>query len=549
MYFRGNSVLAAFALVSLVANAAPLDNKLDKAEIEEVEARIKKFYGNPADPSGINEIPKKYDPETKQFISGSKLLKLKDGEQVVKGSAQKLLEQAQVKATDRFQKHQCDKFLSKAFPKLGCKDADGKASAEGNDSVTDLTDTWIDADDVIYDLDSVKTSAKTKRKLWSDDYWMIKYGITSYRYAEGKSFPKYHDAVRDYAQPAEWAKDPSEATIAKWSPSEKYDITVGDTKFSLTNEQKGEGEDLLNDKNDVEEWMGICHGWAPAAYLVPQADKAVKRTGADGKEVTWYPHDIRAMSSLRYANGDTTTNFVGGRCDVKKVTLQKNGRIAQQECFDNNPSTFHLALANMIGEIGESFVMDKTFDAEVWNQPLVSYEFTYFNPLNPSDKSKEWSEVAVDYDAAFKAKDRFQSPLTRGKRSGTRYDDRGVKKVVGVVASVTYLVEVAPKTGTPNRNATQRVTYTYDLELHKQGSKYVALGGEWHSNAHPDFLWTPVKASSASTDDDSGATYSGKVTAALTRKAASASRNEGYPLCAVIKNLVEESSGEKYSCK
>lgn len=194
--------------------------------------------------------------------------------------------------------------------------------------------------------------------------------------------------------------------------------------------------------------------------------------------------------------------------------------------------------------------MDKTFDYEVWNQPIQSYEFTYFNPLNPEETSKKWQEVAVDYDATFKKNDRFQKPLTRGKRVGNRFDDSGIEKVVGVIATVSYLVEVEPKVGAANENAVERVTYTYDLELHQEGDTYVALGGEWHTNAHPDFLWVPAKDEVATTNYDSvEVSYNGKSpTEALTATAAEASQSGGYPLCRVLKYLVEKSSGETYAC-
>lgn len=318
--------LAGFAPAALLG--AGLETQLDPLELKEVNTRIKEFYKNPEDPKGINQIPQKYDPVKKQFIQKKQLLKLKAGQRIPEGPAKDLLQQAQVKATDKFQKHQCETFLKKKFPKLDCQNPEGKASAESNDSVTDLTRSWISDDQVIYNLDRVKVAGRSKLKLWSDDYWRIRYGVTSYRYYDGKEFSSYHAAVEDYSQPVDWNSLEGTATIrskvvANWSPAEKYDISVGDAEFQLTNQQKSEGKNLLNEDNDVEEWMGICHGWAPAAFMVPRPDKTVKVRGADGITVTWYPHDIRSMASLAWANGHTNTNFVGGRCNAKKVTLQK----------------------------------------------------------------------------------------------------------------------------------------------------------------------------------------------------------------------------------
>jgi len=272
----------------------------------------------------------------------------------------------------------------------------------------------------------------------------------------------------------------------------------------------------------------------------------------DGLKINWYPHDIRAMSSLAWANGRSATNYVGGRCNYKNPKTYQNGRLMQQDCFDNNPSTFHLALGNLIGRAKVSFVMDKTFDFEVWNQPVQSYEFTYFNPMDPSKRSKDWKAVAADYNDAFKKRDRFQKPKTRGLRVGNKFDDRGIKKVVGVIASVNYLAEAAPNHGvTPSNDVFFRVNYTYDLELHQQDGKLVALGGEWHSNVHPDFLWLPRKNSIALTNYDRialdfSATKEPNEKVTKTAKAAS---GDGYPLCQVLKELVNRSSGtQAYRC-
>lgn len=557
-------LLAVVSLLCPVALRAedPLQQQLDPAEQQEVTQRIQQFYQNQNDPKGINQIPKKYSPKQKQWVKPNKVLQLKQGQQasLPPGASQEqkqLVQQAQVKATDQFQQHQCKTFIDKKFPKLGCKDPEGRAAAEANDQVENLTDSWIADEDVVRSLDDVKPSGKSKIGIWSDDYWRLRYGATSYRYATAGDFNNYKAAIESYSQPEEWAgilRLPAPKlteAINLLSPSEKYDIAVGDERFTLTNQQKKEGWGVRGENGDVEDWMGICHGWAPAAFMVPKPVKAVAVVGARGAKMSMYPSDVRALASLAWANGSSDTNFVGGRCDIKKVAMHPNGRIKQQECFDNNPATFHLALANLIGEKQVSFVMDKTFDAEVWNQPIQSYEFIYFNPLNPEKRSKKWGEVAVAYNQAFKAKDRFQKPLTRGVRSGARFDDRAVKKVVGVIASVVYLQEVSPNHGpTPSEDSAARVSYTYDLELTEKGGELVATGGEWHTNVHPDFLWVPKKGDVASSSYDRVAiTYTGaKPEKKLTDTATSAS-GDGYPLCKVLSHMVEKSSGKKYSCK
>ena len=45
--------------------------------------------------------------------------------------------------------------------------------------------------------------------------------------------------------------------IVEWSPSEKYDLTVFDNEFTLTNEQKSEGKDEKGDDGKVPDWIGL----------------------------------------------------------------------------------------------------------------------------------------------------------------------------------------------------------------------------------------------------------------------------------------------------
>jgi hypothetical protein len=277
--------------------------------------------------------------------------------------------------------------------------------------------------------------------------------------------------------------------------------------------------------------------------------KPVTLTGASGVQVEFYPNDIKALLTLGWANGSFGTNFIGGRCNAKKPQIYPNGRLKQQECFDNNPATFHLVLGNMLGIGKVAFAYDKTFDYEVWNQPVTSYEVTYFNPLNPAQKSKKWNEVAISYDDAFKAKDRFQSPNTRGDGNGR---DLNIKKIVGVIATVIYVSEYTPvHSPEPQSDELIRETYTYDLELSEQGGKLIPTGGEWHSNLHPDFLWAAQRGSFASSKADKvelGFDGKNEPTELVTRTASKAS-NEANPLCQVMQVLVKESTGKDiYQC-
>jgi hypothetical protein len=148
--------------------------------------------------------------------------------------------------------------------------------------------------------------------------------------------------------------------------------------------------------------------------------------------------------------------------------------------------------------------------------------------------------------------------LTRGVRHGSgsgddHWDDSGIAKIVGVSMTVVYLIEQQPPPHTPTAGADQytRTTYTFDLELHNEGGKLVAEGGEWHELAHPDFLWVPRKTSSVRSSFDYvdlGFTGTSAPSAAATATAQQASA-QGFPLCQVLKPLVKQASGiDGYVC-
>ena len=549
------------SFIFLILTGGAIANSLSPMEESEVNARVHRFYNNPSSPEVMDSYVPKYSINKQRWVHSHADL------QGNRSEKDALLQMAGKKASPEFQKHYCESVLKKHFPEvyeLSCRGR-SRAQAESKDNFQNLTTTWIDSEQLERSLDGIPTEGETSFQLWSDDYWRIRWGLTSFRYgiyAHQQPWHNYTEAVAVYAQPAQWlgslALPPADLTrlITDWSPSEKYDLTVGDESFALTREQKGEGADLIGPNGDVEDWMGICHGWSAANMKVPAPMKTTTVIGAKGAEIPWYPADTRALASLAWANGTYKNNFVGLKCQLgpNEIVKYPNGRIQNQNCFDSNPATLHLLLGNMIGKQKQSFVMDEQFDYEVWNQAMQSYEFTYFNLLDPNLKSKKWSDVAVDYDTAFKEKDRFQTPLTRGTRSGTTYNDSGIQKVVGVIASLVYLSELLPPehTPTPQANYYERLTIAYDLELQEIDGKWIPTGGEWHQNAHPDFFWIPQKTSVAqmpSFDQVALAFDGAKVPDALVTQTATRASPYAYPLCRVVKELVKRSAeGDGYPC-
>jgi hypothetical protein len=329
------------------------------------------------------------------------------------------------------------------------------------------------------------TSSQLEHQPWSGTYWPIARGNIAWRYAD-PAFPSSFD----WKETFDYLKDPNHAcAVDQLSPAEKYDLLVGDARQTLTHRLLNEGQGYYREYGSVESWMGICHGWAPASFMAPRPTHFVEVPARDGHTtIRFFPSDIKALTSLLWANGSFENRFIGRRCDTKHPTMDENNRITDPACYGENPGTWHLSVVNQIGVSRRSFVMDALHDTEIWNQPIHGYSYSYFNPQTqqPSDTLAGAALPLADYkDDKFK---KYRSPRA--------------KSVVGIAMDLTYIAENTPTaalTDSPEKDAVVTVHYLYDLEL---GANHEILGGEWYSNAHPGFLWTPVLGARALSEGD-----------------------------------------------
>ncbi|MBJ6611683.1 MAG: hypothetical protein JG718_15080 [Candidatus Thiothrix moscowensis] len=408
-----------------------------------------------------------------------------------------------------------------------------RAAIASNDRAENLVDTF--KYNKLADIESAGLMQATLAESpWSDDYWAIYKGILGARYAD-PSFPASADwkANHDYirSNPASAILTSGSASrINKLSPAEKYDALVGDANESLTKAGWAEGKSYYDMHGEVESWMGICHGWAPGAYMLGRPLKAVTVKTPNNVPITFYPSDIKALASLLWANVAPATRFIGGRCNDKEpATDSATGRTTSSQCFDTNPGTWHLAVVNQIGVSKRSMVLDVTYDYEVWNQPTYAYSYRYFDPQTRKYKSK--LDEAMISMASFTA-DKFRA-----------FRSPNTKFVVGIQMTVSYVVETRPshrEEDNPSHDAIQQATYYYDLEL--DADKKI-IGGEWYQNLHPDFLWTPAKSARAQTAYDAQATGSwaqgSPLPQAWRTAAQSASKSQSAPLAAIVEHLIK----------
>lgn len=305
---------------------------------------------------------------------------------------------------------------------------------------------------------------------WSDDYWGTYSGGISRRWQYEVESRDYKDHIYEFV-----TRDQVKAglvDIAKLSPAEKYDLLMGDYDFPLARHERERMLTSVDPSTDsIPTWFGLCHGWAPATIMEPEAGKIATVKNSDGIEIPFYTSDIKALMTKIYSDYNNSYRGAGERCNLNKhdIEFDSNGRIVQPECRDLNPGTLHLALAKMLGDSNEEarkgFVLDVTYTSEVWNQAVVGF------------RVKEKNLVAFDANKDALAKYRARETATLAKMR----------------VEIDYIVEIAPHMQPMKmykKSYTSTMELEYVLELNADGE---IIGGEWVSEERPDFLWLMAK--------------------------------------------------------
>lgn len=373
---------------------------------------------------------------------------------------------------------------------------------------------------------------KAKSQPWGGPYWPLYQGLIGNNY-HNKDYKTFFFTI---LRNVDWKRNVSdfkkrslklypkiyqlsEKDLSKLSPSEKYDLLLGDTNFDLTKKlwhftEKWGYEKKWGFLSSIEIpnnfripksnklmalWEGICHGWAVAAGHMPRPEKTVFVTLPNGKKMPFYPNDIKALISLMWANSTIQSNviFEGNRCNKKFPDRDKFGRYIDVKkdrndleliprCADVHPGIFHVSLINIMGIEKRSFVIDKTPEAPITNQPVSAYELEYFNPKSGRSGNLEQSVLKrKDY-----PKDPYQSSRTPEST-----------QIVGVEVKLHYTNWEFPRMSETNKESDDSIKgfkFIYDLELDESGN---VVGGQWrthrivkrrlikgHSN-QPDFFW------------------------------------------------------------
>jgi hypothetical protein len=344
---------------------------------------------------------------------------------------------------------------------------------------------------------------------WSGHYWPLRYGLISVRYSGnskdtqynygsrsgGRYVPTYTflQSINKYHQPAEhnfYSKLPDYEKYVNdnYSPSEKYDLLVGDYNFTLTNEMKTHGYEWQWTDGDISGWLGICHGWAVAAFMEKRPLHPVYLRAADGVTVIKFlPDDMKALASVFWAMAPFDNHMVGYRCQKGWMLNQlerdtRTGLMLDYQCFGINPGSFHLLFTNQIGIRGRNLVFEPKISSQIWNQPVIGYSSFYYHPITNRTGTLDESQITTGQAKLYNIP--FINFVLRNETEPTRY-------IVGVNTTVYYKFEINPnheKFDTPD--AEKKVSYTYILQLDENHN---IIGGEWTTNAHPHYAYGAVE--------------------------------------------------------
>jgi subtilisin-like proprotein convertase family protein len=336
-----------------------------------------------------------------------------------------------------------------------------------------------------YRLADLPREGEAEQIPWADDYWAYYRDSINYRWRgqQNLSPAELYDVAFNNWTPPEGYMDlqPQTGSESEWD-AEYYNQLgplANDVHRRRGNERATNGRDddsdgqidETDDNDGIESWWGICHAWAPSAVMEPEPIRTVTHNGQ-----VFTPSDIKGLMMIAYDS--TRAVMLGGRCNAKEVERDENGRATDDECQDVNAGAFHVVITNMLGRLHRAFDEDRTYDYQVWNQPIRSYRITSLNEGLTAAQANQALGVTGD----------------------TYSFNQDAVSFAEVRMDVRYITEASPseQPSLPNIDSYTRTDrYHYILELDRDGN---VIGGEWGPSSqsnHPDFLWLPTASGTA----------------------------------------------------
>lgn len=256
---------------------------------------------------------------------------------------------------------------------------EGKAEAWGSQDSPALFSASLE-----YRVAELPRTGQATNIPWASSYWPVYEDSINFKWAGASS----ESAPTKYGRA--FGVTDVENSVSRYHGIDSQSSRTACTETSQCNAQIGEQCAKRPGQTSgrcIPTWWGICHAWAPVSILLPEPKKAVTYNGVEFKI-----NDIKALLTL--VHDRTESRFVSLRCNLddaaNAVTFDKYGRPTggSASCKDTNPGTFHVLMTNYLGKQGESFVYDRTWDDEVWNQPLRGYRITEHTEVTALEANK-----------------------------------------------------------------------------------------------------------------------------------------------------------------
>lgn len=333
--------------------------------------------------------------------------------------------------------------LALAFAGCGGSGVDGtpgsidKLLQKGGDG---KSDEWGPSDDpalfsgtLEYTLDRLPLEGEAANIPWAGTYWPVYKDSINDRWDGDNPSPaaKYGTAfgVEDVEDKVSAAHGIENAGTHRQSCKTDDDCTASDPgKCSKRRDAADEDEGVC-----IPTWWGICHAWAPVAILEAEPMYPVTMNGVEFKV-----NDIKGLLTLVYNR--SSSKFVSLRCNKQKddinYDLYDSPTSQDAECKDTNPGTYHVLLANYLGLMGQAFAEDRTFDWQVWNQPIRGYKVTKLEEVSAKEANMK---VGVEAGASPEQRRKFNGTLEEGEwRHESAYPVEAGKQIEVVIETSTW---------------------------------------------------------------------------------------------------------------
>ena len=199
----------------------------------------------------------------------------------------------------------------------------------------------------------------------------------------------------------------------------------------------------LRMRRSSEPWEGYCSGFTAASIRHPEPVRAVDAGQVGGAAgVVFQPSDIKALLT----------------CIYNRTSEDSYLFLAPPASNNSGPNmgTFHLTLANYIGQAGCPVGIDRTKGEVAWNNPIYAYESTISDGGEGNGLHYKNVQTTITY-SFYGSDSQTQTDEQSGDRQG---------------------------------NMTQSMSFNYTLALDGKGK---IVGG--HANSYNgDFLWLPLYA-------------------------------------------------------